>query len=90
MITADLVIRSGTVVCPDSVIEASVAKIAHARDMLTAAESPALLEIDGGVSDATIQRCRAAGADTFVAGNAVFAAPDPAAAIARLRELASG
>ena len=71
-------------------IEASVAKIAHARDMLTAAESPALLEIDGGVSDATIQRCRAAGADTFVAGNAVFAAPDPAAAIARLRELASG
>ena len=70
-------------------IEASVAKIEHAREMLTAAESNALLEIDGGVSDETIRRCRTAGADTFVAGNAVFAASDPAAAIARLRALAA-
>jgi ribulose-phosphate 3-epimerase len=70
-------------------IEASVAKIAHARDMLRESGSTAVLEVDGGVARDTIARCREAGADTFVAGNAVFAASDPAAAIAELRALAS-
>jgi ribulose-phosphate 3-epimerase len=69
-------------------IENSVGRIEHARRMLTAAQSPAVLEVDGGISRDTIRRCRAAGADAFVAGNAVFAAPDPAAEIAHLRSLA--
>lgn len=69
-------------------IEASIAKIAHARDMLRESGSSAVLEVDGGIARNTIGRCRDAGADTFVAGNAVFAAPDPAAAIAELRALA--
>ncbi|HYV98746.1 MAG TPA: ribulose-phosphate 3-epimerase [Gemmatimonadaceae bacterium] len=69
-------------------IESTVAKIEHAREMLATAESHALLEVDGGIARDTIQRCREAGADTFVAGNAVFAAPDLAAAIAELRSLA--
>lgn len=46
------------------------------------------LEIDGGINRETIGRAAAAGADTFVAGNAIFTEPDPAAAIAALRRLA--
>jgi ribulose-phosphate 3-epimerase len=66
-------------------IEATVAKIARAKDMLTAARSTAALEVDGGISRDTITRCWRAGADTFVAGNAVFTAPDAAAEIRELR-----
>jgi ribulose-phosphate 3-epimerase len=46
------------------------------------------LQVDGGVSDETIERCAEAGADVFVAGNAVYGADDPAKAIQRLREAA--
>jgi ribulose-phosphate 3-epimerase len=46
------------------------------------------LQVDGGVSDTTIERCAEAGADVFVAGNAVYGAADPAAAIVRLRAAA--
>jgi len=46
------------------------------------------LQVDGGVSDETIERCAEAGADVFVAGNAVYGAADPAAAIERLRAAA--
>ena len=69
-------------------IENSIPKIEHARHMLDEAGSHAALEVDGGISRDTIARCRAAGADTFVAGHAVFAAADPAAGIAELRALA--
>ena len=55
-------------------IEATVSKIARAKDMLTAARSTAALEVDGGIARDTIARCWRAGADTFVAGNAVFTA----------------
>jgi ribulose-phosphate 3-epimerase len=44
------------------------------------------LEIDGGVSAQNIGAIAAAGADTFVAGSAIFNAPDYAAAIAAMRE----
>jgi len=43
------------------------------------------LQVDGGVGEETIVRCAEAGADVFVAGNAVYGAADPVAAIARLR-----
>ena len=46
------------------------------------------LEVDGGIAADTIADAAAAGADTFVAGTAVFAAPDPAAAVRHLRDLA--
>ncbi len=68
-------------------IESSVAKIARARAMLDEAGSRALLEVDGGVARETITACWRAGADTFVAGNAVFSAADPAAEIRALRAL---
>jgi ribulose-phosphate 3-epimerase len=66
-------------------IEGTVSKIARAKQMLMAAGSPATLEVDGGIARDTITRCWRAGADTFVAGNAVFSAPDAAAEIRELR-----
>ena len=45
--------------------------------MLEAARSGAALEVDGGVARDTIGDCWRAGADTFVAGNAIFSAHDP-------------
>jgi ribulose-phosphate 3-epimerase len=66
-------------------IPQSVAKVARARALLDAARSGAALEVDGGIARSTIASVRAAGADTFVAGNAVFSAKDPKAEIAALR-----
>jgi ribulose-phosphate 3-epimerase len=66
-------------------IDGSVDKIARARQLLSAVGSSAALEVDGGVTRDTIARCWRAGADTFVAGNAVFTASDTAAEIRELR-----
>jgi ribulose-phosphate 3-epimerase len=68
-------------------IEYSVDKIARARLMLDQAQSAAALEVDGGIARDTIRRCWEAGADTFVAGNAIFSAADPQAEIGALRAL---
>ena len=46
-----------------------------------------LLEVDGGVNAETAPLCAAAGADVLVAGSAVFAAADPAAAVAAFAAL---
>lgn len=46
------------------------------------------LQVDGGISDATIAQAAEAGADTFVAGSAVYGADDVAAAVTGLRERA--
>ena len=46
------------------------------------------LQVDGGISDATIAQAAAAGADTFVAGSAVYGSHDVEAAVTRLRGLA--
>ena len=47
------------------------------------------LQVDGGVSAETIERCAEAGADVFVAGSAVYGAADPAAAVRALRDRAA-
>ena len=65
----------------------AVDKIRRARLMLDEEGSKAVLEVDGGVSRETISEIWAAGADTFVAGNAVFSAKDPKGEIAKLRGL---
>ncbi len=70
-----------------SFIHASLDKIRRARALLNAAGSRALLEVDGGIARGTIADCWRAGADTFVAGNAVFGASDPAAEVRALRAL---
>jgi ribulose-phosphate 3-epimerase len=69
-------------------IHAVTDKIREARAMLDEAGSDARLEVDGGVNADTIAEVAAAGADTFVAGSAVYGKPDYAAAIAELRALA--
>lgn len=65
----------------------SIEKIRRARRLLDEAGSKAVLEVDGGVARDTIRACFDAGADTFVAGNAIFSAADPAAEITMLRNL---
>jgi len=60
-------------------------KIRRARAMLEAARSRATLEVDGGIARDTIGDCWRAGADTFVAGNAIFSAHDPVQEIGELR-----
>lgn len=47
------------------------------------------LQVDGGIAESTIAQAAEAGADTFVAGSAVFGSSDPDAAIAGLRDLAA-
>lgn len=47
------------------------------------------LQVDGGISASTIAQAAEAGADTFVAGSAVFGADDPGRAIAALRDQAA-
>ena len=62
-------------------------KIRRARQLI--GDSGVWLQVDGGVSADTIERCAEAGADVFVAGSAVYGAGDPAKAIAALRAQAS-
>ncbi len=66
-------------------IPASIDKVSRARALLDEFRSGAALEVDGGISRHTIERVWRAGADTFVAGNAVFGAQDPRAEIDLLR-----
>ena len=69
-------------------LDVVVPKIRRAREILKGRELDVWLQVDGGVSAATIEVCADAGADVFVAGSAVFGADDPAAAVQRLRGLA--
>jgi len=71
-----------------SYIHAVTDKIKEARKMLDDAGCDARLQVDGGVNTATMAEVAAAGADTFVAGSAVYGKPDYAEAIKELRELA--
>ena len=66
-------------------IESVLPKIAAVRALIDRLKLPVRLEVDGGVKVANIGRIAAAGADTFVAGSAIFGAPDYAATIAAMR-----
>jgi ribulose-phosphate 3-epimerase len=66
-------------------IPASLDKVARARRMLDSARATAALQVDGGINRETIGDVWRAGADTFVAGNAVFSSSDPRAEVAALR-----
>ncbi len=61
-------------------IESQLAKIREIRSMLDAINSPAWLEVDGGISEQTLPKVQRAGADAFVAGSAVFNHPQGIAA----------
>jgi ribulose-phosphate 3-epimerase len=60
-------------------------KVRAARDWRERHEAHYLIEVDGGISSATAPQCRAAGADVFVAGNAIYAQSDPSQALEALR-----
>lgn len=71
-------------------IESSLAKLRLARSMIDARGLDVRLEIDGGVKIENIGRIAAAGADTFVAGSAIFGSADYSRTIANMRtEIAS-
>ena len=62
-------------------------KVTKSREFI--GDADIWLQVDGGISLDTIEIARSAGADTFVAGSAVFKAPDPAAMVLKLKELAT-
>lgn len=66
-------------------IQRSIEKVRSARRLLKESSSMAALEVDGGIDRDTITSVWKAGADTFVAGNAIFSAADPQAEITELR-----
>lgn len=68
-----------------SFIESALDKVSHVRDMIDASERSIRLQVDGGVKANNIGRVAAAGADTFVAGTAIFGAADYAAVITEMR-----
>ncbi|RMI34505.1 ribulose-phosphate 3-epimerase [Streptomyces triticirhizae] len=66
-------------------LDIMVPKIRRTRALIERHGLPLWLQVDGGVSADTIERCAEAGADVFVAGSAVYGADDPAAAVRGLR-----
>jgi ribulose-phosphate 3-epimerase len=68
-----------------SYIPQSSDKIRRTRALLDRRNSRAALEVDGGITMATIAEAWGAGADTFVAGTAIFGAADPAQAVRDLK-----
>lgn len=63
-----------------------LAKVTEARERRERDRAHYMIEVDGGIAPDTARRSAQAGADVFVAGHAVFRQPDPAAALAALRE----
>ena len=72
-----------------SYIPQSTEKIARVRALLDRRRSRAVLEVDGGITLDTIGEAWSAGADTFVAGTAVFGGSDPAEAVRALQRRCS-
>jgi ribulose-phosphate 3-epimerase len=69
-------------------LDVCVPKIRRTRELLDKHGGDIWLQVDGGISADTIDRCAEAGADVFVAGSAVFGADDPDAMVAQLRSSA--
>nr|WP_321466244.1 ribulose-phosphate 3-epimerase [uncultured Desulfobulbus sp.] len=72
-----------------SFIESSLEKISRLRAMLDQVNPESGIEVDGGISPATIARVAKAGANIFVAGSAVYGAADYRAVIAEMKQLAT-
>lgn len=68
-----------------SFIAEVLGKVRQARRLVDTGHLNLLVEIDGGINADTIEQAAEAGVDCFVAGSAVYAASDPAQAVARLR-----
>lgn len=70
-------------------IPSATDKLKRARQLLSAGKSPAVLEVDGGISRQTIATAWQAGADAFSIGSAVFGAPDISGEVRELRRRCS-
>lgn len=68
-----------------SYLPGSTERIQRARALLARQRAQCFLEVDGGITRQTIAAAHQAGADTFVAGNAVFASADPGREVQELR-----
>ena len=68
-----------------SFIDGTLHKLREARRLIDASGYPIRLEVDGGVKIDNIRKIAEAGADTFVAGSAIFNTPDYHATLAALR-----
>jgi ribulose-phosphate 3-epimerase len=73
-----------------SFMESTMPKLRVVREAVDAAGVDVWLQVDGGIDLNTIGIARDAGADTFVAGSAVFCSDDPAAQVELLRAAAEG
>jgi len=73
-----------------SFIPSALDKLRRVRGMIDRSGRAVRLEIDGGVKAENIAEIAAAGADTFVAGSAIFNAPDYADVIARMKSAVAG
>ncbi|MCK9535689.1 MAG: ribulose-phosphate 3-epimerase [Pseudomonas sp.] len=73
-----------------SFIPGTLDKLREARELIDASGLPIRLQVDGGVNVQNIKQIAQAGADTFVAGSAIFNAPDYAQVIAAMRAELAG
>ena len=71
-----------------SFIESTMPKLVQLRSVVESSGLDVWLQVDGGIDERTIAIAAEAGADTFVAGSAVFRADDPALQVTVLRDLA--
>ena len=69
-------------------LDGMLGKIARTRQLVKASGTDIWIQVDGGVSEETIDRCVDAGADVFVAGSAVFRSDDPDAMVRALKDQA--
>jgi ribulose-phosphate 3-epimerase len=69
-------------------LDVTLPKIRRAASAIAGSGLPVAIQVDGGVTEETIQRAAEAGANVFVAGSAVYGAEDPDAAISALRKSA--
>ncbi|MBT5292539.1 MAG: ribulose-phosphate 3-epimerase [Cellvibrionales bacterium] len=69
-----------------SFIPSTLSKLAEARELIDSVDRDIRLEVDGGVTTANIREIAKAGADTFVAGSAIFNTDDYKAVIDKMRE----
>jgi ribulose-phosphate 3-epimerase len=72
-----------------SFLDVVLPKLRRAREAIAGRDLDVWLQVDGGVSAETVERCAEAGADVFVAGSAVYGADDPAKAVEGLRAQAA-
>jgi ribulose-phosphate 3-epimerase len=68
-----------------SFIERALTKVSEVRALLDVRNPACEIEVDGGIGLQNLERAALAGADVLVAGNSVFAAPDPPAALREMR-----